>query len=360
MRRTTVAGITALCAGSLLAVVGVPAANAAPRAAAVRAAPAAVPDETTTTLPIFGAPLTIDVSSGPGGALTDVSITPADGFTATTVKPSRVRFVNDAGTVRVDVVNKHGGQRVSARAGQLSDLLGPGTWTGDIFGTGTETTVNYTIAATADGSPDITGVTTSDPTAEIGAVSRRGNDGRQGAFVRILFTSGIQARTLTIGVSIGTHEDQDSVAKLSVALSKTFGQELPADQVVGPQSWTGTLCDGTAATINYTINADGTISGVTATPNTATVDTNDRSVSVKFSDHERVRIRVRSDDGQMKVSVKERIRCDSADPTVNTPISVDDDEGDDHGDHGDHHSDDSGHHDDGDDEGGNSGSNGGS
>jgi len=373
MRRTTIAGITALCAGSLFAVVGVPSANAAPTPAAVSAAPSAVPAETVTTLPLFGVPLTVDVSSGPGGALTAVTVNPADGFTATKVKPNKVRFVNDAGTARVEVVSKHGSERVTVRAGQLTDLVGPGTWTGDVFGTGAMTTVNYEIVAAADGSPDITNVSTSDATAQVGDVSHRGHDGRQGASVRILFTNGIEARTLSIGVAIGSHFDE-SVAKLSVSLSKTFGQKLPSDQVVGAQTWNGVLCDGTAATINYTVNADGTISGATATP-AATVNAGDHRLDVKFSDHERVRIRLRSSDdaGQMRVSVDERIRCDAADPTVNTPTSTTepgDDNGDDHGDHnggdhsgGDHSGDDHGGHggdDSGsDDNGGNRASNGG-
>jgi hypothetical protein len=377
MRRTTLAGITALCAGSLVAVVGAPAATAAPRpAVAVAAAPAAVPAETTITLPLFGAPLTVDISSGPGGALTDVSINPADGFTATTVKPNKVRFVNEDGTARVDVVSNHGSQRVSARAGQLGDLVGPGSWSGDLFGTGTTTTVNFEIVALADGSPDITNITTSDPTAEIGAVAHGDDDDGQGAFVRILFTSGIQARSLFIGVTVEAEDDDDdsgddSTAKLSIRLSRTFGQTLPSDQVVGPQTWTGLLCDGTPATINYTVNADGTLSDVTTTPE-ASVNTNDHKIDVSFSDHERVRIRLRSHDDEMQVSVKERIRCDSADPTVNTPISVgepDDDEGDDNAqfedhdddDHDDHEGDHDGHgEDDGgsDDDGGSSSSNG--
>src|SRR4051812_30203306 len=44
---------------------------------------ASVPVETVTTLPLFGAPLTVDVTSGPGGALSSIDVTPADGLTAT-------------------------------------------------------------------------------------------------------------------------------------------------------------------------------------------------------------------------------------------------------------------------------------
>ena len=51
---------------------------------------------------------------------------------------------------------------------------------------------------------------------------------------------------------------------------------------------------------------------------------------MRFSHDERVRIRVREDNGQIKISVDNRIRCrDAADPTVNgsvVPTTVDDDD----------------------------------
>jgi len=46
---------------------------------------------------------------------------------------------------------------------------------------------------------------------------------------------------------------------------------LPADQVAGAHSWSGLLCDGTTATVNYDVALDGTVSNVVATPDTATV-----------------------------------------------------------------------------------------
>ena len=101
--------------------------------------------------------------------------------------------------------------------------------------------------------------------------------------------------------------------------------------------WTGLLCDGTQATINYTVNADGSISAVTTTPTSASLENKGGKVSVRFSDSERVKIRAHMEDGGIKVSVDEKIRCrDAADPTVNTPIGNvhdgDDDGDDDHGD----------------------------
>src|SRR5262249_8869330 len=154
----------------------------------------------------------------------------------------------------------------------------------------------------------------------------------------------------------GTHDDE-SHAKVSVSLSRVRGATLPADQVVGPQTWTGLLCDGSTATVNFTVNADGTISGASSSVASAQITNNDGGLRVRFSDHESVRIGVRvQEDGQMRLDVKERIRCDSPNPNVNTPVSTNPDHSDDHnggfGDHfGDHEGD---HH--GDHEGDNGGS----
>ena len=80
------------------------------------------------------------------------------------------------------------------------------------------------------------------------------------------------------------------------------------------------ICCATArpASINYVVAEDGTVSDVVASPDTADVRTGDRKIDVRFSNDERVRIRVRSDDGHIKISVDERIRCrDAEDPTFN-------------------------------------------
>lgn len=363
MKRFSRAAVTAFCASSLslggLAVgmtdaqAGAPYDSPSARQALATSVvlgdlTSSVPAATTTTLPLLGAPLTIDVTSGPGGALTSIAVNPASGLTATTVKSNRVRFVNDAGTAKVEVSSRGGGQNVSAKAGQLSDVAGPGTWSGDVFGTGTATTVQFTTVANADGSPNITGVSSSDPTAQIGTVESSTHDGSQQASVSVRFTSGIQARVLTIRVGVGTHDGQ-SRAKLSVSLSRLTGQSLPSADVAGPHTWNGLLCDGTAASIAYTVNADGTISAVTATPTADVHDESDKGVTVAFPTGERVQIRVNSsDDGAtMAVSVKEKIRCNAADPAVNTPVSTMPDDhaggdqaGDDHGNH--HNGDDHG------------------
>jgi hypothetical protein len=306
---------------------------------AVQPAAAADPVPTTVTLPLFGVPFTVDITTGPGGALANVAVTSANSTVATELKPRKVVFEssNAAGdTAKVVVKSKHGGQSVSARAGTLAQVSGPGSWSGDLFGTGSATSVNFTIVAAADGSPDITGVTSSDVTAVVSPTEHStggGDDDESGmsarASVKFTNAAGDQSRTLTIKVKVDTDEDGDTSAKVSVSLSGIKGVEGKA---VGSHTWTGLLCDNTPASIAYTVAADGTITVGAITPASATSSTDGDKTTVTFATGENVRIKVSDHDGQMTVSVKERIRCDSPNPTTNvsTSIPAGDHEGDNH------------------------------
>ncbi len=306
----------------------------------VQTASAADPVPTTVTLPLFGSPLTITITTGPGGALTDVSVNPATNTVADSLSPRKVVFESANPTdplgdpAKVVIKSKKGGQSVSARAGSLTDISGPGSWSGDLFGTGTATSVNF-IIGTINGGPDITGVTSSDATAAIGAVEYSSDDdddeSEQSAKVSIKFTdpASDQSRTLTIKVKV-EEEDGETEAKLSISLSRLKGVAVPAAEAVGAHTWTGLLCDGTTtATITYVVALDGSISGVVVSPDTADVRIDDNKIDARFSDDERVRIRVREDDGMIKISVEERLRCDAEDPTTNVSTTVDDDDDDD-------------------------------
>ncbi len=306
-------------------------------ASAAHAAPAAPAIPTITSLPLFGVQLTVEVATGPGGILSSVSVNPADGLTASKVKPNKVVFLNEEGTAKVVVNGRDGRQGLQVKAGALADVSGAGGWSGDVFNTGAATTVAFTIGATADGGPDITGVSSSDLTAVIGATEYKNDDDEMErvASVKITFTSGGQSRSLAIRAEVSTDDDDDGThAKVSVALGKLRGVVQSIADAIGAKAWTGLLCDGTEATINYTVNADGSISAVTATPAPARLESKGAKVDVRFSDSERVKIRAHMEDDGIKVSVDEKIRCrDAADPTVNTPIDTDHDDGDD--DHGD-------------------------
>jgi hypothetical protein len=299
---------------------------------------AAAPVDTTVTLPLFGAPLSFDVATDPGGGITSVTVTPADANTvATKLRPHKVVFqsadpADATSTARIVIRSGHGEQSVSARAGSLAAFTGqPGMWSGDIFGTGAATVVNFTIAAKADGTPDITGVTTSGAeTGVVGTVNYSSGDGHEGdsgssARVSVKFTSaaGDQSRSLTIAVRVHTNEDGDTSAKLSISLGRMRGVALDAATAAGTHTWNGTLCDGSAASITYTVALDGSVSAVTATPATAVVKTDGGKIGVMFSDKEFVRISVRMDDsGMIRTNISQNLRCGSGDPTTNVTTSI--------------------------------------
>jgi hypothetical protein len=319
----------------------------------VQHAAAADPLPTTVTLPLFGAPLTIDITTGPGGNLTDVSVDSANPTVATKLKPRKVVFQSTsladptADPAKVVVKSKHGGQTVSARAGTLADVSGDGSWSGDVFGDGNASTVKFVIGGT-DAAPDIT-LTAADVTAAAGltvdvpAVQHSTGDDEDessaSARVSVKFTTadGGQSRSLTVAVKVETDDDGDTSAKVSVALGRIKGAFVDAAAAVGTHHWSGLLCDSTTATIAYDVAIDGSVSNIVTDPATATVKTDGGKIDVRFSHDERVRIKVREDNGQIKISVEEKIHCrDAANPTTNVSTSIPGDhkDGDNHdGDH---------------------------
>jgi hypothetical protein len=298
----------------------------------------------------------MDITTGPGGALATVTLdaaTLARNPVATELESHKVVFELANPTVggdpgRVVVKSKHGGQSVSARAGTLAQVSGPGSWNGDVFGTGVASKVTFVIGGT-DTAPDITGIVPAPgagitvPTPPTVEHSTGGDEDESGASARatVTFTTGAplnQTRTLTIKVKVGTNDDGETSAKVSVSLGRLKGVAVDAALAAGPHTWTGLLCDGSTATINYTVGTDGAISAVTTTP-AADVKQEEGKLDVRFSDNERVRIKVRLEDGKIKISVDERINCENApNPTTNASTSIPaDNSGDNNGDNHDKH-----------------------
>jgi hypothetical protein len=336
----------ALSVGTVLAGVGVVQADDAPPPDAPPPVAAATSNF---TLPLFGTPLLIDVTTDAGGGLLEIALNPSDAYTATKVKPNHVGFVNTDGTVKVRVSAKHGGERISLRAGEPTDLTGPGSWSGDVFGTGQTTTVDFTTGIAGDGGPDITLVTVSSAVeSTVGATEYStheddddddGHESEQSASATVTFTEAGQTRTLKIRFTVET-EDGVTRSSLKIGLSRIRGQQIADGPAVGPHTWSGMLCAG-PATVTYTVADDGTISDVVPSPD-ASVSNGEHGVSVEFSRGERIRISVKGDAPDLVVGVSSKIRCDKTDPKVNTTVdpAADDhhDGDDDHdGDHDEDH-----------------------
>ncbi len=338
------------------------------------AAPPTLPGPSVFTLPL-PVPLAVTVATGPGGAITDVSVgAPVDPLAPVVVDPAapaapvvdpaitvskaragRVVFTTDADGVKVSIRSKGQSQSLTARADSIDAFLNPdgGSWAGEVF-PGVQGVVPYIIGGTAD-APTITvdksgikgGGTAADP------VTKVDDDGEEiSVRVVVTFTSpdGLQTRDLSIRLKVENESDDDDDddssdghASLSITLGKIRGAVGKA--VAGPQNWGAVLCDESAGTITYDVAAlVGTISNVHAFVDgtevvDARINVEGNKADVRFPTGERIRIRVSVDAaGLLTINVSEKIRCRDAEaPTVNgevvpvTDDSVDDDHGDDHG-----------------------------
>ena len=320
------------------------------------------------TLNLLGAPITVDVTTGVDGSLTNVDVDPAV-LVATAARINKVSFTNTAGTMSVSVRANHGGQSLTVRAATLAELARAGSgWTGDVFGNDVESSVTFDVVDNA-GSPELAnvlctpgaGITCSLPVTTSG----HDDDDDDGSSVSssVTFTSEAGA-TRTLRIRVGMHtDDGNTQAVVRISLSRITEAAITG---VGAHVWTGVLCDGTPATINYDV-ADGGAVTVTSDPASVpafTVKGHDRDgVKVMFASGEQVRISARGTGLTAQVRLEVRLRCEKSLPTINSiapdpSIVSGDDDGDD--DHGDHSDDDDGDDDHGGDHGGGRGGNGGS
>ena len=89
-------------------------------------------------------------------------------------------------------------------------------------------------------------------------------------------------KKLTIKVSVKAEGDHP--ASLQLALSGKDRQKMSGTlaELAGSHTWSGKLCDGTAVTIGYTVNPDGTVAYGSATGGTATVKTGEHGFTARF------------------------------------------------------------------------------
>ena len=137
-------------------------------------------------------------------------------------------------------------------------------------------------------------------------------------------------KTLKIEVETEYEDDEDHEGvrgKLKVELRGKDVQKLEGAIVEGPQSWTGLLCDGTTALVDYTVSADGTVSEPIVTLEgsaTSETDMDDDGFKVTFEDSNGddgayVKVEVDKEDGQLELKVKSKTTaaCDEDDEDHN-------------------------------------------
>lgn len=224
-------------------------------------------------IPMMGSPLKVTVAlDTTTGVITSVAVDPSADWTATKLSPSRVRFEKGTdGATRLAINAKGDKLSVSVRSLKLDDLLGGGTWTGDVFGTGGKSVVPYTIGKDAAGDPTVAIGAVVAPVpivAEVGA-AKTGNhhDDESWASQSVKFTDDGFTVRLTISVGVDQDDDHAGSARLRFTLTGRDVQRLTlAELAAATHMWTGKLCDGTPASFAYTVNADGTLTAGTATP----------------------------------------------------------------------------------------------
>ena len=250
--------------------------------AATTNAPIAQTGGMTATLPLLGTPLTVAVTLDGVGNISGVALDPSTALSKTKSGDDFVKFTNTDGTVKVSVKAIGGKLSIKAKAKQLGDLLGNGTWTADVFGTGAKSTADYTIGKDASGNPTVAFGTVAPAagiTWKLGPIpaTRYSPDGKdkssskgKGSHAFAIGTFSWQGFTKTLTVSVNVAGN--GAASLAITLSGRDAQRLSGSlaSLEGPRTWSAHLCDGTAVSVKYHVASDGTVVYDGATGATAT------------------------------------------------------------------------------------------
>lgn len=252
--------------------------------AATTSAPIAQTGGMTATLPLLGTPLTVAVTLDSIGNISGVALNPSTALSKTKSGDDFVKFTNSGGTVKVTVKAIGGRLSIKARTKTLSDLLGSGTWSADVFGTGAKSTASYTIGKDPSGKPTVaigavhpaagvawklgpfvaTKVTPS--TAKSGAADKGKAKGAHAAADGTFSWQGF-TKSLTISVNVAG----DSTASMAITLSGRDAQKLNGTlaSLAGARTWSAHTCAGTAVSVKYHV-ANGTVAYDGATGAAAT------------------------------------------------------------------------------------------
>jgi hypothetical protein len=251
--------------------------------AATTNAPIAATGGMTATLPLLGTPLTVAITLNAGGTISGVALNPSTALSKTKSGDDFVKFTNTDGSVKVTVKAKGGQLAIKAKAKHVADLLGNGSWSSDVFATGTKSTAMYTVGKDSSGNPTVAIGTVTTPTGVVWTPApapvhllkpgtSKSADKSKGSHATASgkFTWQGFTKTLTISVNVA----KDGTAGLSITLSGRDAQKLNgslASLVAGrARTWSANSCAGTPVTVKYHVATDGTVVYDGATGGTAT------------------------------------------------------------------------------------------
>jgi hypothetical protein len=234
----------------------------------------------TATLPLLGTSLTVAVTLDAGGTISGVALDPSTALSKTKSGDDFVKFTNTDGSVKVVVKAKGGQLAIKAKAKKLGDLLGDGTWSADVFGTGTKSTADYTIGKDSSGNPTVSIGTVTTPSGIVWTPApapvhkvypgtfKNGDKGK-GLHASASGTFSWQGFKKTLTISVGVRGDGS--AGLSISLSGRDAQKLNGSlaSLGGARTWSATTCSGTPVKVSYHVASDGTVVYDGATGGTA-------------------------------------------------------------------------------------------
>ncbi len=260
------------------------------------------------TVPLLGSPLVIDIVLDDNGNIQEVSLDPEAAGAEVESNEHRVRFRFEDGETKVEVKAKGSKLTTKVKTSSLENLLGPGSWSADLFGTG-PVTVDYLVSDAGDGTPvvEILGID-APPDVVVEQhepeVETDGNETQ--ASVKVRFAYDGYEKWLKIAVEVETGEDGDTRATLMIGLKAKDVQRLQGalEELVGDRTWTGRLCDGTEAAVSYQVTEAGEVLFVSATPEPFEVKEQGQGFEVRFGDRIKVRVELRERDGQYELRVR--------------------------------------------------------
>jgi hypothetical protein len=210
------------------------------------------------TLPLLGG-LNVVVTLSATGDISGVTLTPSGALSQTSAAAGLVTFSNADGSVTLKA--RAGGSKltIGAHAKTLAALEGPGTWKADVFGTGSKSSVPYTVGHDGSGNPTLAIGTPSAAagiTATVDPPKTEKSKGHAVAAGGVTFAYGGFVKHLRIAVNVDL---KDSTASIKITLSGRDRQRLQGTlaQIAGSRSWTGHLCDGTVVQVSYHLTGAG-------------------------------------------------------------------------------------------------------
>jgi hypothetical protein len=279
----TAGGLSALAV--MVAMLALPAS-----VAATTNAPIAQTGGMTATLPILGGGVDVTVALDPSGNITGVTVSDPS-LAQTKATANVVKFATTDGKTKVTVKAKGSRLSLSAKVTTLAELVGSGNWGADVFGTSIKSMVDYTIGDDGSGNPTVTlgtpaplpsGATWTPATPKS---STEDGGSRATAGGTFSYQGFVKRLSVTVSVEKGDSEDPGS-ARLSITLSgkdrQSLSGTLAALAAAGGRSWSAHLCDGTAVSVMYHVNADGTIGYDGVTGPAATATPKDHGLTVRF------------------------------------------------------------------------------